>query len=147
MFKNAKIGDEIYAELWGDGVIKDVITYWTYPVCVEFISGCTAQFTSSGYEHTGHVKPSLFYRKGEQRNLTERPESDIDWSKVEPGTKFEFSGGGGIRAFRFFAEGKPWFDGFQYKENNTWTPPAHVKITPATLPPAPHVQPIKMWVK
>ena len=58
-------------------------------IVVEFLCSHVYEFFKNGcavLNDAENNKPSLFYRKGKDRYLTERPEPDIDWATVAPGT-------------------------------------------------------------
>lgn len=120
-FENAQIGDLVYSDTFGDCsiVTKSETNIGVLPVnSYEFHTENMRVFNLDGF-YIGlncliNTKPSLFYRKGDERYLTERPEPEIDWLNVKPGTCFSVIASDGScfndqRIFRFFAEGKPWF--------------------------------------
>lgn len=85
-FKNAQIGDEVYSMIHGNcfviGKGLDLI----------YIKSKEKEFSDMSYSLTGSYffdigEPILFYRKGEEKYLTERPEPQVDWSKVPEGTQ------------------------------------------------------------
>ena len=80
-FENAKIGDEVNCEVYGDGKIVSHTDGLNYPQLVSFTSGHTESYTPDGRMHKKAIKPTLFYRKGTERNLTERPVEEINWKE------------------------------------------------------------------
>ena len=80
-FRHAQEHDEVYCRNLGDGYIKEILEFQNcmYPVVVSF-SNQTAQteeiYTISGKQYAESAEPILFYRKGEDRYLTERPTRD-----------------------------------------------------------------------
>lgn len=70
-FEDAQVGDEVNCELWGDGVINK-IDNTSYPIDV-LINDRRISYTVEGKLFSEHLKPTLTYRKGEIRGLTERP--------------------------------------------------------------------------
>lgn len=82
-FENAKIGDEVFCEVYGDGNIVRLQKESTYPVVVEFSSEYRESYTRDGRIRKEAINPTLFYRKGAERNLTERPTEEIDWKEWE----------------------------------------------------------------
>ena len=85
-FENAQVGDEVYCRLRGEGVIKSITYSERYPLECLFYDNCTP-FDYDGRLQKDHFEPTLFYRKGDKKYLTERPEPEIDWFKVPMGTK------------------------------------------------------------
>lgn len=85
-FHNAQVGDDVYCRLRGEGIIKSITYSERYPLECLFCDNCTP-FDYNGRSQKDHFEPTLFYRKGEEKYLTERPEPEIDWSKVPMGTK------------------------------------------------------------
>lgn len=77
-FENAKIGDEVFCEVYGDGNIVRLQKESTYPVVVEFSSEYRESYRLDGRICKEAIKPTLFYRKGTERNLTERPAEEIN---------------------------------------------------------------------
>jgi hypothetical protein len=83
-FENAKVGDEVYCRLNGNGVITErldgngVITErldglrTTYPIVVNFDKS-SDWYTLDGRCKIEDAEPILFYRKGDEKYLTERP--------------------------------------------------------------------------
>lgn len=87
-FENAQVGDLVYCRVYGDGEIvnKKETSWGEFLIIVKFnLSGLESYFVCGRFGK-GHTEPILFYRKGEDRYLTERPEPDVDWSTVAPGT-------------------------------------------------------------
>lgn len=89
-FENAHVGDEVYCRLYGNGIIKSI----DYSECELRITCLFEKHHNryAGYDVDGKhncycEEPMLFYRKGSEKYLTERPEPEIDWSKVPMGTK------------------------------------------------------------
>ena len=80
-FENAKIGDEVNCEVYGDGQIVSHTDGLDCPQLVSFTSGHTERYTLGGRMHKKAIKPTLFYRKGTERNLTERPAKEINWGE------------------------------------------------------------------
>lgn len=91
-FTKAQIGDAVYCDMLGDGIIARIDAGTLF---VSFHVGIHQEsFKLNGYVNKvslAHNKPCLFYRKGEAKDLTERPDQDIDWYKEEFGQKFEVS--------------------------------------------------------
>ena len=85
-FENAQVSDEVYCRLRGEGIIKSITYSERYPLECLFYDHCTS-FDHDGRSQKDHFEPTLFYRKGPEKHLTERPEPKIDWSKVPMGTK------------------------------------------------------------
>lgn len=83
-FHDAQVGDEVYCRLHGEGIVVEPNHTPSYAsVCVSFGTG----FRSIYYYIDGRLteeaaESTLFYRKGKEKYLTERPESDVDWSKA-----------------------------------------------------------------
>jgi hypothetical protein len=85
-FDEAQVGDEVNCLAMGDGVIN-IINDTAYPIIARFINGSEITYTLDGFLSRDHKYPLLFFRKGEQRNLTERPRPETDWTKVPRGTR------------------------------------------------------------
>lgn len=84
-FENAKVGDKVWCSFMGDGVIKHIDQTF-YPIGVSFDCNNkyykTVVFTTDGLATDLDLYPSLFWVKHEFYRVTERPEPEIDWSKV-----------------------------------------------------------------
>lgn len=82
-FENAKIGDEVFCEVYGYGklVSLTVPSGSTYPVVAKFSSEYRESYMLDGRIRKEATKPTLFYRKGTERNLTERPGEEINWKE------------------------------------------------------------------
>ena len=80
-FENAKIDDEVFCEVYGYGKIVSFIDGSTFPVVVEFSSEYQESYVLDGRIRKEATKPTLFYRKGTERNLTERPVEEINWKE------------------------------------------------------------------
>ena len=87
-FKNAQVGDEVYCRVYGDGIVNVKGS--------EFIH---VKFTDSGVTHSYgydgkfynpifkyYSEPILFYRKGEDKYLTERPALTLNASQLKMDT-------------------------------------------------------------
>lgn len=117
-FENAEVGDLVWSEFHQQkGHISDIDPGCVsgYEIEATFDNGLVEAFLTDGRENDEHVIECLYYTDADGNKLTERPEPEIDWSKVEPGTLFEVKDFVDTywhtpRKFRFFAEGKPWFD-------------------------------------
>lgn len=89
-FQDAQVGDEVYSMIHGDCIIvgrgEDLV--YTSSKDHDFID--TAYNINGNYFHD-IGEPILFYRKGSEKYLTERPEPkyEVDWAKVEEGTEIE----------------------------------------------------------
>lgn len=116
-FENAKIDDLVWCRKHGNGAIYAIgKSKCVYKIDVEFESkeGCQiiASYTIGGYYEQDDAEPMLFYRKGEERYLTERPEQEINWDKEEIGTDFNVSTDGfnwTINEFCGFIKNQPVF--------------------------------------
>ena len=82
-FENAKIGDEVFCEVYGDGKIVSCRDLVSYRILVEFMSSARESYTLDGRMHKKAIKPTLFYRKGTERNLTKSPVEEINWKEWE----------------------------------------------------------------
>ena len=80
-FENAKKGDEVFCEVYGDGKIVSCRDLVFCKILVEFMSSARESYTLGGRMHKKAIKPTLFYRKGTERNLTERPAEEINWGE------------------------------------------------------------------
>lgn len=80
-FENAKIGDEVFCEVYGDGKVVSCRDLVSCRILVEFMSSARESYTPDGRMHKKAIKPTLFYRKGTERNLTERPAKEINWKE------------------------------------------------------------------
>lgn len=88
-FENAQVGDEVYSMIHGDcfviGKGLDLI----------YIKSKEKEFSDMSYSLTGSYffdigEPIIFYRKGSEKYLTERPETaEVDWGNVEEGVKIK----------------------------------------------------------
>lgn len=87
-FHDAQVGDEVYCRRFGNGFISSVSEEsCQFPILGSFKNSSDLEsYTLNGKIDSSYVEPTLFYRKGEEKYLTERPESEIDWSKVPMGT-------------------------------------------------------------
>ena len=87
-FENAQVNDEIYCRLKGNGIIKSTTYSERYPLeCFFEKYNSHGEYNLDGRHAYYCEEAILFYRKGEEKYLTERPEPDVDWSKVPIGTK------------------------------------------------------------
>lgn len=80
-FENAKIGDEVFCEICGEGKIVAFTDKSPFLVVVKFSTGHRESYTLDGRIRKKAIKPTLFYRKGPERNLTERPAEEINWKE------------------------------------------------------------------
>ena len=84
-----------------------------------------------GFENYGDAEPTWFYRKGEERYLTERPEPEIYWSAVTPGTVCFVANNSNEmeleRIFLCFLDGEKWFGNSGTKSATTWR---HARLKP-----------------
>ena len=87
-FENAQVGDLVYCRIKGNGVIKNIDYYEKYFPLICFFEkyDCNRRYTLDGRHGIYCEEPTLFYRKDEEKYLTERPKPEIDWSKVPEGT-------------------------------------------------------------
>lgn len=82
-FHNAQVGDEVYCRLKGNGIIKSTTYSERYPLeCFFEKYNSHREYTLDGRHDYYCEEPTLFYRKGSEKYLTERPEPEIDWSKA-----------------------------------------------------------------
>lgn len=125
-FENAQVGDLVYCRIYGDGEImnKKETNRCEYPITVKFKQSGLGSYLVCGRFGKGHTEQILFYRKGEERYLTERPEPDVDWATVAPGTvcfvannpnEMELQ-----RMFLCFLDGEKWFANSVNKSATTW---------------------------
>ncbi len=92
-FENAQIDDLVWCRKYGNGFIEAIKNgEYVYRIGVVFGgekgNPLFESYTIGGYINEDDVEPMLFYRKGEERYLTERPETEIDWANVKRGTGF-----------------------------------------------------------
>ena len=92
-FENAQIDDLVWCRKYGNGFIEAIKNGESvYRIGVVFGgekgNPLFESYTIGGYINEGDVEPMLFYRKGEEKYLTERPEPEIDWENVKRGTMF-----------------------------------------------------------
>lgn len=129
-FENAQVGDLVYCRAYGNGKIAYIGNSNLF-IQVKFErDGRHELYLLGGKMLETHVEPLLFYRKGEDRYLTERPEPDIDWSTVEPGTVFLVTHCKSLpyqeREFLCYSNGQKWFiDKNQSKVATVWN---HARI-------------------
>ena len=85
-FENAQVGDLVYSMIHGDCFIIEIDSEC---ICIrsEEDNFLDMTYNKNGCFFYDVGEPVLFYRKGPERYLTERPEPEIDWSKVPMGTK------------------------------------------------------------
>jgi len=76
-FEDAEIGDKVYSRIFGDGVVveKDggrgyIKVNFSLPV------GKFFYLVDGRYFQPSDAEPTLFYRDGEERYLTERPKKE-----------------------------------------------------------------------
>ncbi len=83
-FHNAQVGDEVYCRLNGNGIVVAPNHTPSYAsVFVSFGSGFRNIYYHIDDRLTDEAAEStLFYRKGKEKYLTERPESEVDWAKA-----------------------------------------------------------------
>ena len=99
-FENAVIGDAVWSDTFGEGVIEERIDGF---LIVNFKTQIERNgYTVEGCFIRGTNIPSLFYRTAESNYLTERPLPKLDWSKVPMDTKISADG---FR--RYFNKGLP----------------------------------------
>ena len=84
-FEKAQVGDLVYCRRNGNGKIDKFIDDMEN-IFVSFEDSITSIYTISGKYMSKDKEQILFYRKGGERYLTERPEPEIDWATVAPGT-------------------------------------------------------------
>ena len=87
-FENAKAGDLVYCRKYGPGKIVSVYTGHIGGIECAFANNIFAEYSFDGRYCERDLEPMLFYRKGEEKYLTERPEPEIDWENVKRGTRF-----------------------------------------------------------
>lgn len=92
-FENAQIDDLVWCRKYGNGVIDTIEngeSVYKIEVVFEGEKGnpLFEAYTIGGYIDEDDAEPMLFYRKGEEKYLTERPEPEIDWENVKQGTMF-----------------------------------------------------------
>ncbi len=116
-FENAQIDDLVWCRKYGNGFIKAIKNgEYVYRIGVVFGgekgNPLFESYTIGGYINEGDVEPMLFYRKGKERYLTERPEPEIDWPKVKRGTMFyvrDTENPSSVCGFHVFDGERPWF--------------------------------------
>ena len=111
-FENAKAGDLVYCRKYGPGKIVSVYTGHSGGIECAFANNIFAEYTFDGMYCERDLEPMLFYRKGEDKYLTERPEPEIDWANVKRGTMFyagDTENPSRICAFHIFDGEHPWF--------------------------------------
>lgn len=89
-FHEAQVGDLVYCMAHGEGVIKELIMDLNHDRISCYFPLTGKIYTR--YQMDGRISkdvgdPVLFYRKGSEKYLTERPKPDTDWTKVSKGTK------------------------------------------------------------
>lgn len=81
-FENAQIDDLVWCRKYGNGVIEAIKNGEpVYKIDVVFKGKkgpLFESYTLGGYINQYNAEPMLFYRKGEERYLTVRPEPEID---------------------------------------------------------------------
>lgn len=87
-FENAKAGDLVYCRKYGSGKIVSVYHGHGQGIECAFANNIFAEYSFDGRYCERDLEPMLFYRKGEEKYLTERPEPEIDWENVKRGTMF-----------------------------------------------------------
>ena len=87
-FENAKAGDLVYCRKYGPGKIVSVYHGHGQGIECAFANNIFAEYSFDGRYCERDLEPMLFYRKGEEKYLTERPEPEIDWENVKRGTMF-----------------------------------------------------------
>ena len=87
-FENAKAGDLVYCRKYGPGKIVSVYTGHIGGIECAFANNIFAEYSFDGRYCERDLEPMLFYRKGEEKYLTERPEPEIDWENVKQGAMF-----------------------------------------------------------
>ena len=87
-FENAKAGDLVYCRKYGSGKIVSVYHGHGQGIECAFANNIFAEYSFDGRYCERDLEPMLFYRKGEEKYLTERPEPEIDWENVKQGTMF-----------------------------------------------------------
>ena len=87
-FENAKAGDLVYCRKYGSGKIVSVYHGHGQGIECAFANNIFAEYSFDGRYCERDLEPILFYRKGEEKYLTERPEPEIDWENVKQGTMF-----------------------------------------------------------
>lgn len=113
-FEDAQEGDLVYCRVRGCGEIVKVVQGNEYPIRATFETWKIPEhYMVTGKFGVNHVEATLFYRKCEERYLTERPEPEIDWATVAPGTlcmvKEREEEPEREREFLCFVEGVSWF--------------------------------------
>lgn len=89
-FHEAQEGDLVYCMVHGEGVIKELIMDLNHDriSCYFPLTGkIYTRYQTDGRISKDVGDPVLFYRKGSEKYLTERPKPDTDWTKVSKGTK------------------------------------------------------------
>lgn len=89
-FHEAQEGDLVYCMVHGEGVIKELIMNLNHDriSCYFPLTGeIYTRYQTDGRISKDVGDPVLFYRKGSEKYLTERPKPDTDWTKVSKGTK------------------------------------------------------------
>lgn len=82
-FHNAQVGDEVYCRLNGNGIIKSTTYSERYLLeCFFEKYNSHREYNLDGRHDYYCEEAMLFYRKGEEKYLTERPEPEVDWSKA-----------------------------------------------------------------
>lgn len=82
-FHNAQVGDEVYCRLNGKGIIKSTTYSERYLLeCFFEKYNSHREYNLDGRHDYYCEEAMLFYRKGEEKYLTERPEPEVDWSKA-----------------------------------------------------------------
>lgn len=113
-FENAQIGDLVYCRQNGCGKVHNINPDYSHPISVVFENNFWS-YKKTGHKSEEHAEPMLFFRKGEERYLTERPETEIDWANVKRGTGFlVWNDTNDIyksnRKFHMFDGTAPWFN-------------------------------------
>ena len=88
VFKNAKVGDKVWSCLYGWGKVINIDNYTdSYPIAFlpdnrenKYIINT---YTFSGHGRVDNEYPELYWQEPEIKyEVTERPEPEIDWTKV-----------------------------------------------------------------
>lgn len=85
-FHKAQPGDLLWNDELGICKIKDIVNSYQYPVYFTSKIITEDKITLEGKRFLGSPKATFFYYTPENHYLTERPEFEVDWSKVIEGT-------------------------------------------------------------
>lgn len=95
-FHAAQPGDDVYCRLKGNGIIMSVIPFLNNRDAVKALrirwdDGNISNIELDGRHDIKHKEATVFYRNHSDYYLTERPEPEVDWSKVPSGVDVKVS--------------------------------------------------------